>query len=97
MNYAGAGSGIVEALRVQGVRGLVVAGTGNGTLHHDLEAALLAAQASGVRVVRATRCVSGRILPRADDKFPDSGGLSAVKARVALMLELMAQEQDSGG
>jgi L-asparaginase len=90
MNYAGAGAAVVQALVASGVQGLVVAGTGNGTLHHDLEAALLQAQAAGVRVVRATRCLEGRVLPKAGDAIPDSQGLSPVKARVNLLLELVA-------
>ena len=89
MNYAGASGLVVDALVAQGVQGLVVAGTGNGTLHHDLEAALLQAQAGGVRVLRATRCVNGRVLPKPGDLLPDSQGLSPVKARVALVLELL--------
>jgi L-asparaginase len=90
MNHVGAAGGAVRALMADGVQGLVVAGTGNGTLHHALEAALLQAQAGGVRVVRATRCLEGRVLPKADDALPDSQGLSPVKARVALLLELLA-------
>lgn len=91
MNYAGAGGALVRALQAQGVRGIVAAGTGNGTLNADLQAALLQAQAAGVRVVRATRCANGQVLPHASDVLTDSNGLSAVKARVALMLELLAQ------
>jgi len=68
----------------------VVAATGNGTVHRDLEAALRRAQSAGVAVVLATRCASGRVLARVDAPFPDSQGLSPVKARVALMLGLMA-------
>lgn len=45
MNHAGAGGAVVGALQAQGVHGLVVACTGNGTVHHALEAALLQAQA----------------------------------------------------
>ncbi len=71
------------------VQGLVVAATGNGTLHHSLEAALQRAVAQGVRVVRATRCAQGRVWPRPGDAWPDSEGLSPVKARLALMLELV--------
>lgn len=89
MNYTGAGAAIVEALLAQGVDGLVVAGTGNGTLHHDLEAALLAAQSRGVKVLRTTRCAQGRVLSPAGAALPDSNGLSPVKARIALMLELL--------
>jgi L-asparaginase len=89
MNYAGANGAVVHALVGCGVQGLVVAATGNGTLHHALESALLHAQAAGVKVVRATRCLNGRVLPRPDDRLPDSNGLSPVKARVELMLQLM--------
>jgi L-asparaginase len=89
MNYAGAGGAIVEALAAQGVEGLVVAATGNGSLHHELEAALVAAQARGVKVLRSTRCAQGRVLARPDDKLPDSAGLSPVKARIELMLALL--------
>ena len=95
MNYAGASGAVVQALVAQGVQGLVAAGTGNGTLHRDLEIALLQAHASGVRVVRATRCVNGRVLPKPGDTLPDSKGLSPVKARVALMLDLLAARSGS--
>ena len=89
MSYTGASGALVEALVGQGVQGLVIAGTGNGTIHQAVETALLKAQAAGVHVVRATRCPQGRVLPRLDDRFPSSGGLSPVKARIALMLQLM--------
>jgi L-asparaginase len=92
MNYAGASGAVVDALVAQGVDGLVVAGTGNGTIHQALEAALLKAQAQGIQIVRATRCTQGRVLPRLDDRFPSSNGLSPVKARIALMLRLMGVE-----
>lgn len=89
MNYAGARGAVVDALVNDGVQGLVVAATGNGTMHHDLEAALLRAQAAGVKVLRATRCATGRVLPKPGDELPDSQGLSPVKARVALLLGLL--------
>lgn len=98
MNYVGASGAMVDALVSQQasqsvgaapVQGLVVAGTGNGTVHHELEAALLRAQAAGVKVIVATRCASGQVLPQLGAFFPDSQGLSPVKARVALMLALL--------
>jgi len=89
MSCAGAGSALVDALVGQGVQGLVVAGTGNGSIHRELEGALRRAVAAGVKVVRTTRCAQGRILARPDDVFADSAGLSPVKARIALMLELL--------
>ena len=89
MNYAGASGALVDALVAQGVHGLVVAGTGNGTVHQSLQNSLLKAQAQGVHVIRSTRCTQGRVLARVDDSFPSSNGLSPVKARVDLMLRLM--------
>jgi L-asparaginase len=89
MSYAGASGATVQALTAQGVQGLVVAGTGNGTLHHALQAALLQAQDAGVKVVRATRCANGKVLAMPGDAIPDSKGLSPVKARVAMVLELL--------
>jgi L-asparaginase len=101
MNYAGASGAIVTALMDQGrigagevppVLGLVVAATGNGSVHEDMEAALLGAQAQGVSVVRASRCPMGRVLSVPDAAIADSGGLSPVKARIALMLALMLKQ-----
>jgi L-asparaginase len=90
LNHAGATGALVQALVAQGVDGLVAAGTGNGTLGATLQAALLEARAQGVAVVRSTRCARGQVLPHAGDLLPDSGGLPPVKARVALMLDLLA-------
>jgi L-asparaginase len=93
MSHAGASGAVIDALMRPGgaepLQGLVLAATGNGTLHHALEAAALKAQDAGVSVVRATRCVNGRILPKAGDTLRDAGALTPVKARIALMLELL--------
>jgi L-asparaginase len=70
------------------VRGLVLAGTGGGTLHREIEAAARRAQAAGVHVVRSTRCGDGWLQPRTDDEFP-ALSLSPVKARLSLMLDLL--------
>jgi L-asparaginase len=93
MSHAGASGALIDALvqsnGAEPLRGLVLAATGNGTLHHALEEAALKAQAEGVAVIRATRCVNGRILPKAGDQLRDAGALTPVKARIALMLELL--------
>jgi L-asparaginase len=89
LSHAGASGATVDALVASGVSGLVVAATGNGTIHRSLEAALLRAQVAGVRVVRSTRCPSGRVLAQAEPAFVDSAGLSPVKARIAMMLGLL--------
>lgn len=86
---AGARAQAVQALVRAGVRGLVVAGTGNGTIHVALEAALAKAQAQGVTVWRASRCGMGPVLGEHPQEWPSAGTLTPAKARVALMLELM--------
>jgi L-asparaginase len=88
-SHAGASGALVDALVRDGVAGLVVAATGNGTVHHALQEALVRAQQQGVAVRRASRCADGRVLPQPGDRLPASDGLSPVKARISLILELM--------
>lgn len=92
-SHADADGGLVQAVMAAGasrpVQGIVVAGTGNGTVHQALTEALKAAQAQGVRVVLATRCARGRVVPHAGLPFGHSAGLSPVKARLALALDLL--------
>lgn len=97
-SHADADGGMVRALLAASVvdaahlpRGLVVAATGNGTVHRALEAALREAQQQGVRVIRATRCARGRVIPDAANPLHDSAGLSPVKARLALALDLLSE------
>jgi L-asparaginase len=90
MSHAGAGRGVADALVAQGVDGLVAACTGNGSLHHELEAALRDAHAAGVKVVRATRCAEGAILAHGGDALPHAESLSPVKARIRMQLALLA-------
>jgi L-asparaginase len=71
------------------LRGIVVAGTGNGTLHQQLESSLLKARERGVRVIVASRCPQGRVITHPGQLFQDSRGLTPVKARLALALEMM--------
>jgi len=92
LSHAGADGRIVDALLALAPAarpaGLVVAGTGNGSIHAALLAALQRAQAAGVRVWRTTRCAYGSVLAAGGHPLPMAPDLSAVKARIALMLEL---------
>jgi len=93
LNHAAADGRLVRALMAQDApQGWVVAGTGNGTLHHDLEAALLDAQKQGAQVLRASRCAQGGVQSRDADVLPHAGGLTAVQARVALLMHFVAQQ-----
>jgi L-asparaginase len=96
---AGSTGVVVQALCDLGVRGLVVAATGNGTLHTVLEASLLQAQAAGVAVLRSTRCADGVVMDAEANTqapkptLPSAGALTAVQARIELMLRLMVADQ----
>ena len=99
MSHAGAQGSTIEALVRDGVQGLVVAATGNGTLHHALEAALERAQEVGVVVRVASRCPLGQIVAASASEGGEAavpqtlervGGLNPVKVRVDVLLELLA-------
>ena len=89
-SHGGADGRIVELLLESGVQGLVVACTGNGTVHQDLLAVLLRAQQQGVSVLRALRGGGGSIVCGAAEVLPSAGGLTAAQARVELLLRLLA-------
>ncbi|MEO8836083.1 MAG: asparaginase, partial [Caldimonas sp.] len=63
---AGADGRVVDMLVAQGVAGIVVAATGNGSLHRALERALADAVACGVVVRRASRVLDGSIVEESD-------------------------------
>lgn len=90
LSHAGADGRLVDALVRDGVAGLVVAATGNGTVHHAVEAALLRAQAQGVKVLRSTRVGAGAVLAKPGDALPSAGTLTPVQARVELLLQLLS-------
>src|SRR5690606_3996956 len=95
---AGADGRVVTALLAQGshaenaLQGLVVAGTGHGTVHQGLARALAQAEQQGVRIWRSSRVARGGVLSREGDQWPAAGGLTAAQARVALMLDLLGLE-----
>jgi L-asparaginase len=80
----------VRALVNADVKGLVVAGTGNGTVHHRWLRALVDAQHTGVAVRLTTRCTEGQIAGEPAVLQTAPRGLNPYKARISLMLDLMA-------
>ncbi len=85
---------MVQALRAAGVQGIVVATTGNGSIHHALASALLDAQAAGVAVLRATRCLDGSVIDPSEPgaaTLPSAGASTPVQARIELILQLLAR------
>ena len=97
VSHAGASGDNVRAIcnsaigGVDPVRGLVVAGTGNATVHVSLEAALKEAEQDGIKVVRTTRCAYGEVVAAKTSRprRESFNHLPPLKARIALMLELM--------
>jgi L-asparaginase/Glu-tRNA(Gln) amidotransferase subunit D len=91
--YANVGPTAIDAFVGAGVKGLIHAGVGNGSLPAKVRPALSAARAKGVVVVRASRVGQG-ILARNgeanDDEldFVVADTLSPQKARILLMLAL---------
>ncbi len=94
LNHSHASGSIVHALLSEPANaasplcGIVVAGTGNGTLSAPLQAALQSAQSQGVQVLRASRCAWGGVSATAHDVFACTE-LSAVKARVQMVLHMV--------
>lgn len=87
----------VDALVAAGVRGIVVAGTGNATVHEGMEAALQRARDKGVWIWRGTRCAEGLPVASGLGSSPaeaDLAQLPVAKARIAMMLALAAQPRD---
>jgi L-asparaginase len=91
-SHAGVRGESLAALVASGARGIVIAGSGNGSVHLALLAAARAAQAQGVRVWRASRCVAGGVVEgggRAADALHSAGDATPAQARVRLLLELL--------
>jgi L-asparaginase len=91
-SHAGARGATVDALVAAGARGLVVAGTGNGSVHAELLSALRRVQAQGVQVLRASRCLAGGVVGAPDGALPTAGDATPAQARVLLMLQLMQNQ-----
>lgn len=89
--YSGGDGLLIEALMERGVKGIVVASTGDGGLPPALEKAAAEAVKRGAAVVISSRVGSGRVMQR--PKFLKAGLIVAddllpQKARVLLMLGL---------
>ncbi len=98
-SHGGASGAVVKALVAVGVKGLVVAGTGNASLHTAVEQAVGQAAGQGVAVWRGTRCALGATVGQdvaadapVDPSLSDADAalLSPWQARVELLLRLLA-------
>ena len=71
------------------LKGVVVVGTGHGTVHEGLAQALREAAQQGVTVWRSTRVTRGGVQVREGDEWPGVPDLTSAQARVMLTLSLM--------
>ncbi|HOB94731.1 MAG TPA: asparaginase [Aquabacterium sp.] len=89
-SHAAARGDGVRALLAAGVRGLVVAATGNGSVHRALAEALDSARAAGVPVWITTRCAGGALVAPPGGTPGPAAAMSPWQARLALQLQLLA-------
>jgi L-asparaginase len=89
-SHAGASGRTLDALLAAGARGIVIAGTGNGSVHRELEQAARRAMAAGVAVRRASRCLLGGVVGEPADALPSAGTLTPPQARIEMLLDLLA-------
>ncbi|MDO4937771.1 MAG: type II asparaginase [Sutterellaceae bacterium] len=83
---------LAKAAVAAGAKGIVHAGTGNGSIHQNAEKELVAAQKKGIVIVRSARVGNGPTVPSVarytEQKFLDGDTLSPQKARLLLQLAL---------
>lgn len=103
-SHAGADARAMQALAQAGVQGVVLAATGNATVHCDLEQAAQQLAEQGVAVVQAPRCTGSAVVRSKDSvdvvplawhasRWADGDERATVlpvsKARVQLLLQLL--------
>ena len=92
MSYSSPSPDLINALVEKNhIKGLVIAGTGNGTFHVSLGEALNRAVSRGVAVVRSSRVCYGHTTHEERDNqigFLSAGTLNPYKARILLMFIL---------
>lgn len=83
---------LVNAAVAAGAKGIIYAGTGNGSVHKNAETALAEATKKGVVVVRSSRVGNGAVIDSEESyknaHFLNGNTLHPQKARVLLMLAL---------
>ncbi|MCR2101001.1 type II asparaginase [Campylobacter upsaliensis] len=90
--YSNDGSGVAaKALFENGTKGIVVAGSGAGSIHEAQKEVLKELLAKGLKVAVSSRVVAGRVVVSEADKklgFISAEDLNPQKARILLMLAL---------
>ena len=93
-SHAGASGRMVRAALDAGAHGIVVATTGNGSVHADIDAALHAAVGAGRlqpdHVLLASRCIGSWVVGQPSQGWACAPRLTPAQARVRLMLDIVA-------
>jgi len=99
--YVDASASAIKAFIKDGVDGLIIAGTGDGSFNKGFLEAIDTAVKKGIAVVRSSRVASGRVT-RFNQVFDDeklgtiaSDDLNPQKARILLMLALTVTKDRS--
>ena len=90
-SHANAGRLFVDAAAAAGVKGIIHAGTGDGSIHKATETGLLDAMKNGMVAIRSARVSNGVITGGSRYEkagFINAGTLSPQKARILLQLAL---------
>lgn len=91
--YSGNRPALLNAAITDGAKGIVYAGTGDGSISVQLEPAAIAASKNGIIIARSSRGGSGRVVRNGEEKDDENGfvvadNLTPQKARILLMLGL---------
>ncbi|TCS81470.1 asparaginase [Pectinatus cerevisiiphilus] len=91
--HANGDSALISAAVNAGAKGIIYAGTGDGSIHETDEAELSKAAAQGIVVVRSSRVGNGAVIKAqqsyTDEHFLNGGTLNPQKARILLQLALL--------
>lgn len=84
---------LIQAAINSGAKGIIYAGTGNGSIHESDEKVLAEASAQGIIIVRSSRVGNGAVVKAqqsyTDEHFINGGTLNPQKARILLQLALL--------
>ena len=98
-SYSNDGNAVAaKALFANGTKGLIIAGSGAGSIHEDHEKALKELISQGLKVVVSSRISQGRVALNSEKKsfgFISAEELNPQKARVLLMLSLIKTDDIS--
>ncbi len=84
---------ILESFRKNGIQGIIIAGSGAGSIHKSVRSAL---SESDFIIIRSSKIPQGFVLPKLEDRqtgFIPSYDFNAQKSRILLML-ILTQTQD---